>query len=137
MRRVIVGVVAAMFYLSTALAGTASAHSFVDHPHLTIHKSPAGATAPGDAVVVYGKLKSDHFLCRFNQPVRLWVVRPGNDKFLDSDKTDRQGEYSFTRHPHRDRTFYTRFPGFFESSYGHSHRCVKDRSPDLLIDVTS
>jgi hypothetical protein len=74
-------------------------------------------------------------MCESDQVVKLLRVRSGPDKVIHKDRTDRQGEYSFVRHPHHDMKVYTKFPGFFESSYGHSHRCRASRSTNLSINV--
>jgi hypothetical protein len=67
--------------------------------------------------------------------VRLMKVRPGADKILDVDRTDLEGDYRFVRHPGGDVTVYTRFLGTFNTSYGHSHQCLKDRSRNRFINV--
>jgi len=62
-------------------------------------------------------------------------VRPGPDRLLAKDRTDSEGEYIFVRHPRRDQHVYTRFSGFFQTSYGHSHRCLASRSASLFVNV--
>lgn len=137
MKRALAGsTIVAVFFLVTTSAGTSFAHSFAADTSLTIHKLPTGVTAPGAAVMVYGKLRATRAFCRSNMVVKLMRVRPGADLRLDTDRTDSEGSYSFRLRPQRDRTLYTKFSGFFETSYGHSHRCRASRSRNLAINVT-
>jgi hypothetical protein len=135
MKRLAISAIAGAFFVATAFAGTAIAHNFVANTSLTIHKVPTGVTSPGADVVIYGTLRSPRSFCQDNMVIRLMKVRPGADKLLARDRTDREGEYMFVRGPRHDQTVYTRFRGFFESSYGHSHRCVASRSSNLVINV--
>ena len=135
MKRIAVGAAAAFILLATVLPGTALAHTFVASTNLSINKVPGGVTNRGATVIVYGKLKSSHALCRNNMVVKLMKVRPGADKLLAKDRTDEEGEYIFVRNPRRDARVYTRFPGFLQESYGHSHRCQGSRSSSVRINV--
>jgi hypothetical protein len=135
MKRIAVGAAAAFFLLATVLPGTALAHTFVASTNLSINKVPGGVTNRGATVIVYGKLKSSHALCRNNMIVKLMKVRPGADKLLAKDRTDEEGEYIFVRNPRRDARVYTRFPGFLDTSYPHSHRCQGSRSSSVRINV--
>jgi hypothetical protein len=135
MKRIAVGVAAAFFLLATVLPGTALAHNFVANTSLSIHKVPGGVTNRGATIIVYGKLGSARAFCRDNMVVKLMKVRPGADKLLAKDRTDGEGEYIFVRNPRRDQRVYTRFSGFLQTSYGHSHRCRHSRSVNLLINV--
>ena len=135
MKRIATAAAIAAFVLATVLPGTALAHTFVASTSLTIHKVPVGITNPGATVIVYGKLRSPRPLCRNDMVVKLMRVRPGPDRLLAKDRTDSEGEYIFVRHPRRDQHVYTRFSGFFQTSYGHSHRCLASRSASLFINV--
>jgi hypothetical protein len=135
MKRIAVGAAAAFFLLATVLPGTALAHNFVASTNLSIHKVPGGVTNRGATVIVYGKLGSARALCRDNMVVKLMKVRPGADRLLARDRTDSEGEYIFVRNPRRDQHVYTRFSGFFQTSYGHSHRCQASRSVSLFVNV--
>ena len=134
-KRIAIGAAVAAFVLATVLPGTALAHTFVASTSLTIHKVPVGITNPGATVIVYGKLRSPRPLCRNDMVVKLMRVRPGADRLLARDRTDREGEYIFVRHPRRDQHVYTRFSGFFQTSYGHSHRCRASRSVSIFVNV--
>jgi hypothetical protein len=134
-KRIAIGAAVAAFLLATVLPGTALAHTFVASTTLSIHKVPGGVTAPGATVIVYGKLRSARPLCRSDMVVKLMRVRPGADKLLARDRTDSEGEYIFVRHPLRDQHVYTRFSGFLQTSYGHSHRCLPSRSVNVFINV--
>jgi hypothetical protein len=136
MKRISVGAAAAVLLLATMLPDTALAHTFAARTSLSIHKVPAGATAPGATVIVYGKLRSARVSCRFDKLVRLMKVRPGPDKVLGRDRTDREGEYLFVRKPKRDQKVYTRFSGTLQTSYGHSHRCRASRSDNVFVNVS-
>jgi hypothetical protein len=132
-RRLILPVVAA---LGLALAAVAAAHVFTASPSLSIGKVPAGVTAPGTRIIVFGKIHSGRALCKANRNVRLFRVRPGADRLLATDVTDREGEYSFALRPRGDRRVYTRISRLFQSSYGHRHVCRADRSRTLFINVS-
>jgi hypothetical protein len=135
MKRIAASVIVGIFVLTTVAIGTAVAHTFVAETNLTIRKAPRGATNPGGKVIVFGRLKSANPACRSNRSVRLMKVRPGPDKVLAGDRTDLEGDYRFVRHPGGDVTVYTRFMGTFNTSYGHSHKCLKDRSRNRVINV--
>jgi hypothetical protein len=134
-KRIAMCAAVAAFLLATVLPGTALAHTFVASTSLTIHKVPGGVTNPGATVVVYGKLRSVRPLCRSDRVVKLMRARPGADQLLAKDRTDSEGEYIFIRHPRRDQHIYTRFSGFFQTSYGHSHRCRGSFSSILFVNV--
>jgi hypothetical protein len=134
MRRVIGAVVAALLVGGTILVGTAGAHTFVTQPRVSINKSPAGATAPGDRVLIFGKVKGRN-LCTDHRQVTLFRTRSGADESMGTDRTDREGEYRFAIRPHVDGLFYVSIRGLRDTSYGHSHRCRGDRSPSIFVDV--
>jgi hypothetical protein len=136
MKRIAIGAAAAVLLLATMLPDPALAHFFSAKTSLTIHKVPTGVTAPGATVLIYGKLRSPRPACRFDKVVKLMKVRPGADKVLSRDRTDREGEYLFVREPKRDQTLYTRFSRTLQTSYGHSHRCRGSRSDNLFINVS-
>lgn len=137
MKRIFVSGAVAMFFVVTALAGTAAAHTFVAGTSLSIHKAPTGVTKPGATVSIYGKLQSPRRTCRANRVVKLFQVAAGPDIRLAKDRTDSEGTYGFSRQPTKDIKVYTRFSGSLESSYGHSHECLRSRSSKLLIEVDS
>ena len=118
--------------LASILVGASSAHTFVKETSLSIGKLPSRVTAPGDKVVVHGVLGPK--ACRAEQTIALVNVR--NHKVFKTDKTDAQGEYSFTLHPKHDRSVRARFGGSVETSYGHSHTCGKSKSEILIISVS-
>ena len=135
MKRIAASVMVGIFLLATVAIGTAVAHTVVSETTLTIRKAPGGATNPGGKVIIYGRLKSGRSACRSDKAVRLMKVRPGADKVVAVDRTDLEGNYGFVRHPGRDVTLYTRFMGTFNTSYGHTHKCLKDRSRNRVINV--
>jgi hypothetical protein len=122
-------------FTALALAAVAAAHVFFATPSLTIAKVPRGATAAGARIVVYGQIVSGRGFCRSGRIVRLFRVRPGPDRLLARDVTDREGEYLFVRRPGRDQTVYTRIRHRLATSYGHSHECARARSRNLFINV--
>ena len=121
--------------IGLVLAAIAGAHIFTASPQLTIAKVPEGTTARGAKTIVYGRIVSSRSFCKANRRVRLFRVRPGLDRFLGSDLTDREGEYRFVRRPRRDQTVYTVIVRRVSTSYGHSHICRADRSRNLRINV--
>ncbi len=118
--------------LASIFVGASSAHTFVKDTSLSIGKVPSGDTAPGDQVLVHGRLKPA--ACRAQQ--RIALVNLETHSVLKTDKTDAQGEYSFTLHPKHDMRVRARFGGSVETSYGHSHTCNKSKSSILHIQVS-
>jgi hypothetical protein len=137
MKRIAASVIVGVFLITTVVVGTAVAHTVVAETSLTIHKAPRGATNAGLKIVIFGRLRSARPACRSNKLVKLFRVRPGPDRLLATDRTDLEGDYRFVRHPRRDQTDYTRFSGTFNTSYGHSHRCVKSRSLNKFININT
>lgn len=135
MKRAFTGTIIGILLLTTLGIGGAVAHTFASNTSLTINKLPTGATRPGARVIIYGRLRSFRATCRANKLVKLIRVRPGPDLVLARDRTDNEGEYRFVRRPSRDQTVYTRFPGTFRSSYGHSHVCRGDRSANVFVNI--
>jgi hypothetical protein len=135
MKRIAASIIVGVFLLTTVAIEVAVAHTFVATTSLTIQKFPRGATNRGAAVVIAGKLKSARAACRTDKVVKLMKVRPGPDRLLATDRTDSEGEYLFIRHPRRDQTVYTRFSGTLDTSYGHSHECLKSRSRSRFINT--
>ena len=135
MRRIVAGALVTMVLITSQLAGVATAHTFVASTSLTIHKVPSGKVAKGTTMVVYGKLKSDHKVCREDQLIKLMKVRQGEDKVKAKDRTDTEGEYFFTFNAKKDQKLYTKFSKVVETSYGHSHTCKGSTSKTIKIDV--
>ena len=134
MRRIVA--VAVVMMMLTGTAGVAIAHTFVANTALTIHKVPGGSVKKGTTIVIYGKLKSSRAFCHRNRVVDLMKVRKGNDKVLDKDRTDGEGEYLFVRQATKDEKVYTKFKKLVQApSYGHSHTCNGSRSETIKIDV--
>jgi hypothetical protein len=135
MKRIAASVIDGVFLITTVVVGTAVAHTVVAGTSLTIHKAPRGPTNAGAKIVIFGRLRSARPACRSNKLVKLFRVRPGADRLLARDRTDLEGDYRFVRHPRRDQTVYTRFSGTLNSTYPHSHRCVKSRSINKFINT--
>jgi hypothetical protein len=135
MRRIVGAALVALLMGGTIFAGSAGAHSFVSQPRVTIDKSPAGPTAPGDRVVIFGDVKGRGF-CTDGRQVTLFRSRPGADERVGTDRTDNDGEYRFVIRPQADGSFYVRIGPRRQTSYGHSHRCRGDRSPSVFINVS-
>ena len=135
MKRAVTGTIIAMLLLTTLGSGAAVAHTTASNTSLTINKIPGGATRPGARVIIYGRLRSFRATCRANKVVKLIRVRPGPNLVLARDRTDNEGEYRFVRRPSRDQTVYTKFAGTLRTSYGHSHRCRRDRSTNVFVNI--
>jgi hypothetical protein len=118
-----------------AFVVTAAAHNFVASPSLSIGKVPAGATSPGERIIIFGKVRSGRLFCRNDRVVRLFRVRRGPDRLLATDRSDREGEYRFGLRPRRDQRVYTRIGRLSRITYQHSHVCRKARSNNQRINV--
>lgn len=136
MRRVVGLLLVTLLFGGFGLVGIAWAHVFEDSPRVRIDRTPSGTVDSGDRVVVFGRVKAPHKICKVDRVVTLLRVRPGADKRLATDTTDAEGEYRFIGHPRVDQTVYVKLPRFFETSYGHSHECNGARSRNLSIDVS-
>ena len=122
--------------IGLALAAVAGADVFTASPQLRIAKVPEGTTNRGATVFVYGRIVSSRAFCKANRRVRLFRVRPGPDRFLGSDLTDREGEYRFVRRPRAGPDGLHVHPTSRNAlTYGHSHVCRSDRSRNLRINV--
>jgi hypothetical protein len=117
------------------VAGTAAGHPFTASPSLTISKVPAGATSPGERIVVFGKIRTGRAFCKNDRRVRLFRVRPGADRLIATDRSDAEGEYGFALRPRRDQRVYTRIGRLERHTYAHDHVCRAARSHNLRINV--
>jgi hypothetical protein len=131
-KRLLLMVVAAV---GLGLTATASAHDWIASPSLSIGKVPAGATSPGQRIVVFGKVNSARRFCKVDRRVRLFRVRPGADRLLATDRTDSDGEYGFARRPGGDQRVYTRIGRRHLVNYQHDHLCRSARSDNQRINV--
>lgn len=135
MRRIVGAALVALLAGGTIFTGTAGAHSFVSEPRVTINKSPAGPVDSGDRVVIFGDVKGRSF-CTDGRRVTLFRSRPGANENIGSDRTDNDGEYRFVIRPQADGSFYVRIGPRRQTSYAHSHRCRRDRSPSVFVNVS-
>jgi hypothetical protein len=136
MKRIAASVVVGIFLLTSVVVGVAVAHTYVAETSQSIHKAPHGVTPAGAKLFIFGRLKSPRQACKANEWVKLMAVRLGPDKVLARDRTDRDGNFRFVRHPLVDQVVYTRFIGSFDQSPGHSHRCLSSRSRLQPINVS-
>lgn len=86
-------------------------------------------------VIIFGQLRSAEPACRVGEVVQLVRKRPRPWKVLATDVTDSEGDYLFARRFWRDVRVFVRHPRSTETSYGHSHTCLRSRSRTLSIDV--
>lgn len=133
------GLITTVVAVSAALAllgpQVASAHDFNQKPRVKISKIPRGAVEPGERVIVAGDIKGKR-LCRQQRVVTLYEVSPGADDVLDTDRSDRDGEYRFVLRPDADLTVYAKIDRLVERGYNHRHVCRKSSSDRLSINVT-
>jgi len=113
----------------------AGAHDFTVRPRISIDKIPNGATDPGERVIVHGDINGKR-LCRRDRVVTLFEVQSGSDRRIDTDRSDREGEFRFVLHPDDDMTVYARIGKLVDRSYDHRHVCRKARSERLSINVS-
>jgi hypothetical protein len=127
----VVALLAVFALVSPEIAG---AHEFSQKPRVKISKFPKGSVDPGDRVVVAGDIKGKR-LCRARRVVSLYEVTPGSDNLLDTDRSDRDGEYRFVLRPDEDMRVYAKIDRLVERRYGHRHRCRRSSSDRLSINV--
>lgn len=80
-----------------------------------------------------GRVTSQLPACRADRVVRVFKVRPGRDKAVGSDVTNRRGLWKVNKRHRVDGRFYARVarapaPGY----YGQANTCGADRSRRIL-----
>ena len=129
---VVVALAAAGMLLLPQLAG---AHVSTTQPRISIAKNPKGTVDPGDRVVISGDIKGKR-LCRSGRVVTLFEVTPGRDNRLDTDRSDREGEFRFVLRPNDDMTVYAKIRRLVDRNYNHRHVCRNARSANRTINVS-
>jgi hypothetical protein len=137
MLRTKAALVALIVALPLALPGSLSAHEFTASTRLTRFKVPGGSpTAPGQPVIIHGRLRSVQEMCRFDRVVRLMRVRNKRpDRIIARTTTNREGQYMFLRRPNRSQRVYVEFRGLNETGSGHRHQCRPSKSRVIRILV--
>lgn len=137
MRRTKAALVALIVALPLSMPGSLSAHEFTASTRLSRFKVPGGgATAPGQPVIIHGRLRSVQEICRFDRVVRLMRVRNNRpDRIIDRTRTNRDGQYMFLRRPNRSQRVYVQFRGLNESGSGHRHVCRPSKSRVIRVQV--
>ncbi len=113
----------------------AGAHDSTTEPRINIGKAPNGAVEPGDRVVISGEINGKKF-CRRSRVVTLLEVTPGSDRRIDTDQSDREGEFRFVLRPNDDMTVYAKIRRLVDRNYNHRHVCRKARSENQDINVS-
>jgi hypothetical protein len=134
MKKLLALTIASCLFGSVVLVGIASAHVTETDTNLSIKRSPGGQVSPGEEVIVFGKLKPPK--CRLGQKVKVFEVQPGDDALLGSDNLDADGEYGIAITPTSDMKVYAKVKkAFIVNDYEHTHKCKKDKSPTIKINV--
>jgi len=79
----------------------------------------------------HGKVKSDSADCIANRKVRLFKVKPGEDKLLGKDRTDVEGRWEILRTP-KSGIYYAKVNQFAQQSP--QLVCLPDKSKKVSID---
>ena len=119
----------------TLSAGAAAATFFDDSPTIRIDRIPAGTVKPGQRVLIYGRILSDHRFCRQERKIQLRDVRGKSSHWISNDITDRDGEYRFVIRPKDSMTLFTHIAGLTQENYGGADTCDSATSSDLRVVV--
>jgi len=133
-RRIValIGILMVVVALPTGL----SAHTVSSSTKISKAKLPRGTLGPGQRVIVFGRLTALDAVCEAGRPVQLMRRVPGNDRVLQTDMTDTEGEYYFLRRPRGDQRLYVRFVGVQEVIPEHLHSCAASVSAQFDLKVS-
>jgi hypothetical protein len=110
--------VAVLVLTALACAGLAAA-AFAG-----VHKYDTGLTGTKEASVYHGKVKSKVMKCERGRLVVLFALRPGADRKVGTDRSDRQGLWAVD--PHGGGRFYAKV----RRKSGNGYVCRADRAPE-------
>jgi hypothetical protein len=119
-----------------ALPTGSGAHTVSSATKISKAKLPRGTLGPGQRVIVFGRLTGLDPVCESGRPVQLMRRVPGNDRVLQTDMTDTEGEYYFLRRPRGDQRLYVRFVGLQEVIPDHLHSCAASVSAQFDLKVS-
>ena len=106
-----------------AMAPVAQGHTF---------NAPSTVTIDYDGRNFYGSVASARRSCTRGRKITLFKQRPGRDRRVAFDTTNRSGNYRIHRPRARGR-FYVKVARRASGGYGHSHVCGRDRSPTRRV----
>jgi hypothetical protein len=129
---VLFGVLAAL----VVIPAVSSAHNASLPTKISRAKLPRETLRPGQRVIVFGQLTAIDVVCESGLSVRLMRRVPGNDRVLETDTTDTEGEYSFLRRPRGDQELYVRFAGVEDVIPDHLHTCLGAVSKEIKLNVS-
>lgn len=116
---------AATLTLAAGLAAVAPAAIAQDMPYES--KIRLTERAP----FAHGKVKSDSPSCIANRKVRLFKVKPGEDKVLGKTRTDSEGKWTILKTP-KSGVYYAKVNQYADESTGLS--CLPAKSKKVAID---
>lgn len=86
----------------------------------------------GQRVIFSGELKSTFRKCFRDRKVTLYR----NGVAVESQRTDRQGDFRFVRHPNRTRTWRVKFAGKTGGTHPNQWICEASASNKIRVQVT-
>jgi hypothetical protein len=135
MPRRFVALLGILVALILAVPATSLAHNVSIGTTVSRAKLPRGPVAPGQRVILFGRVGAIDPTCNSLVSVELLRRVPGPDRILEGDTTDADGEYFFLRRPRGDQRLYVRFAGFQDVVPGHSHTCGASASREIRLRV--
>jgi hypothetical protein len=118
-----------------AMPTGSTAHTVSSATKISSAKLPRGSLRSGQRVIVFGQLTALDAACESGRSVQLMRRVPGNDRVLETDSTDTEGEYSFLRRPRGDQRLYVRFVAVQEVIPEHLHSCAASVSKQFELNV--
>lgn len=134
-RKAVLLVIAMLMLAAFMLPGVASARDFRVRPKVKLEQVPGGTVHQGDRVVLAGRIKSKA-VCERRRIVELFQVDPGPNTLLDTDRSDRDGEFRFTLRVHGDMAVYAHLDKLVDRRYSGRHVCRASSSQKVDINVS-
>ena len=96
-------------------------------------KFDSKVTMPPNAPAFHGRVKSSKHACEVHRKVKLFKQRPGPDKLLGKDRSNRRGKWKVIVDPLNPGSYYAKVVRREEGAAGTIFVCRGDRGPVATI----